>query len=68
MRLVTSQHTIKEILTRDLGLRKFTQRWVPHDLSAIVKAKPVIDVRMLFHALRNNQSQNFWHVMTGEES
>jgi hypothetical protein len=49
-------------------MRKFTRRWVPHDLSAIDKAKPAIDVRMLLHALRNNQNQNFWHIMTREES
>jgi hypothetical protein len=45
--LATSPHTIKEILTRDLGMRNFTRRWVPHDLSATDKANRVVDVRTL---------------------
>jgi transposase len=28
-----SKHTIKTILERKLGLRKFSRRWVPHSLS-----------------------------------
>jgi hypothetical protein len=67
-RLATSPHTIKEILTRDLGMRKFTRRWVPNDLSATDRAKRVVDARTLSQALRNDQSQNFSHIMTGDES
>jgi hypothetical protein len=63
----TSPHTIKEILTRDLGMRKFTRRWVPHELRARAKTTRVVDARMLFQALRNEQSQNFSHIMTGDE-
>jgi hypothetical protein len=54
-RLATSPHTIKEILTRDLGMRKFTRRWVLHDLSATDKPRRVVDARTLLQALRNLQ-------------
>ena len=67
-RLATNPHTIKEILTRDLGLRKFTRRWVPHNLSPANKAKRVTDARMLLQALTKDQDQNFSHIMTGDES
>jgi hypothetical protein len=66
-RFAVSPHTIKEILTRDLGMRKFTRRWVTHDLSAADEAKRVVDARTLLQALRNNQNQNFSHIMTGDE-
>jgi hypothetical protein len=46
-RLASSPDTIKEIPTRDLGLRKDTRRWVPHDLSATDKADQVADARTL---------------------
>jgi hypothetical protein len=39
-----------------------------HDLSAKDKAKRGVDARMLLQALRNDESQNFSHVMTGDES
>jgi hypothetical protein len=67
-RPVLSSNIIKEILSHDLGMRKFRRRWVPHELSAREKAKRVVDPRMLSQALRNDQSQNFSHIMTGDES
>jgi hypothetical protein len=41
---------------------------VPHDLSAKDNAKRVFDAGTLLQALRNDQSQNFSHIMTGDES
>jgi hypothetical protein len=41
---------------------------VPHDLSAKDNAKWVFDAGTLLQALRNDQSQNFSHTMTGDES
>jgi hypothetical protein len=67
-KLASSPDTIKEILTRDLGMRKFTRRWVSHDLNATDKPKRVVDARTLLQALRNDQSQNFSHIMTGDKS
>jgi uncharacterized protein YerC len=66
-RLPTSSHTIEEILTRDLGLRTFTRRWVPHDLSPADKAKRVIDAWILLRALKNDQSHHFSQIMTEDE-
>jgi hypothetical protein len=59
---------MKRIPIRDLGIKKFTGRWVPHELSATEKAKRVVDGRKLLEALRNDESQNFSHIMTGDES
>jgi hypothetical protein len=67
-KLAASPHTIKEILIRDLGMRKFTRRWVHHELSAAGKTKRVVDAQTLVQALRNNESQNFSYIMTGYES
>jgi hypothetical protein len=67
-RLATSPYTIKEILRHDLGMRKFRRRWVPHDRTARDKAKRVFDALMLLQPLRNDQSQNFSHSVTGDES
>jgi hypothetical protein len=67
-RLATSSAIIKEIRTRDLGMKKFTRRWTPHGLSPPDKAEGVSDARTLFQVLRNDQNQNFSDIMTGEES
>jgi transposase len=32
-RLLVHPQTIKRVLTEDLGMRKFTRRWIPHELS-----------------------------------
>jgi hypothetical protein len=49
-------------------MRTFTRSWVPDDLSATDKARRVVDAQTLLQALRNDQSQNFSHIMTGDES
>jgi hypothetical protein len=67
-RLAPNPHKIKEIRIRDRGMRKFTRSWVHHNLSARPKGKRVVDTRMLLQALRNDQSHNFSHIMTGDES
>jgi hypothetical protein len=36
-RLASNVHTIKTILTRDLGMNKFTRRWVPYELNSANK-------------------------------
>jgi hypothetical protein len=66
--LATSRHAIKEILTRHLGMRKFTRAWVLHELSVANKGKRVADAGTLLQALENGQSQNLSHMMTGDES
>jgi hypothetical protein len=66
-RLATSPYTITASLSHDLGMRKFRRRWVPHDRTARDKAERVVDALMLLQALRNDQIQNFSHIMTGDE-
>jgi transposase len=48
----TSHHTIKEILSRELGLSKFSRRWVPHTLSDDQKVNHVQDSRALLAILQ----------------
>jgi hypothetical protein len=48
-------------------MRKFTRRWAPHDLAASRKAKRAVDMRMVLQALRNEQSQNWSYIMTGDD-
>jgi hypothetical protein len=67
-RLATSSQPIKEILTRDLRMRKLTRRWMRHELRATDKAKRVVDARTLLQALRNDSSQNFSQITTGDEN
>jgi hypothetical protein len=62
-----SLHIIKEIRMRDVGMRKFTRKWIPHDLSPANKVKRVADARALLQTARNDQSHNFSRIMTGDE-
>jgi hypothetical protein len=41
-----------EILRRDLALKKFSRRWVPHHLSSSQKADRVNRSRALWHLLQ----------------
>jgi histone-lysine N-methyltransferase SETMAR len=67
-RLGTNPHTIRDVLTRDLGLTRFTRRWVPHELSRANKARRVEDSRLLLEELRKDSRRDFDHIMTGDES
>jgi hypothetical protein len=67
-RLAASLYTIKEILTCNRGMKKVTQRWVCDDLRAREKSKRVVDARMVSQTLRNDQSENYLQIMTGDES
>jgi hypothetical protein len=67
-RLATSPHTIKEIVARDLGMRRLTRSWVPHELTLANKAKRVEDARMLLQVLRSGSEKHFACTMTGDES
>jgi transposase len=46
-----SPPTVKEILSRELGLRKYIPRWVPHELSQDQKKFRVDEPRMLLDVL-----------------
>jgi hypothetical protein len=66
--LATSPHIIKEIVARDRGMRRFTQKWVFHELTPANRVKQVEDARALLQALRSDLEKNFAYIMTGDES
>jgi hypothetical protein len=61
-------HVWKLMWNDIFGTRKSTRRCVLHELSVVNKAKRVADGRRLLQALRNEQSQNFAHIMTEQKS
>jgi hypothetical protein len=56
--------TIKSILDRELGLRKFTCRWVPHILAAEEKLRRVAESESLLTVQANLAEKNFQGVIT----
>jgi hypothetical protein len=66
--LRTSHHIIKEILRRQLGLRKFSRRWAPHTLSDDQKANRVRDSRVLLAILQRLQDNSVERISTDDES
>jgi hypothetical protein len=60
--------TIKIILDRELGLRKFTRRWVPNIPSVEQKMRRVTESQSLLTILANLAEKNFQRVITGDES
>jgi hypothetical protein len=51
--------TIKSILDRQLGLRKFTRIWAPHILSAEQKLRRVTESESLLTILANLAEKTF---------
>jgi transposase len=63
-----SPPTVKEILRRELGLKKFSRRWVPHLLSDAQKKLRVDASRQLLSMLGMYAEYNFEGITTGDES
>jgi histone-lysine N-methyltransferase SETMAR len=64
----SSVPTISRILKTHLGLRKFSRRWVPHDLTDDQKRSRCAISEGLLNALKNDECAGFSHVTTGDES
>jgi hypothetical protein len=60
--------TAKEILVRDLGLKKFTRRWVPHTLSDPQKVMKTEESNKLLQILNDLEPDSFDGITTGDES
>jgi hypothetical protein len=56
-----------EILQRDLRLKKFSRRWVPHQLKSSQKADRANRSRALLHVLQQVQPLDFKGITTGNE-
>jgi hypothetical protein len=63
-----SVSTVKDILARELGPRKFTRRSVPHFLSERQKNERVSQSRLLLDLLERQHRADFNAIATGDES
>jgi hypothetical protein len=57
--------TLKSILDRELGLRKFTRIWMPYILSVEQKLRRVMKSQSLLTVLANLAEKNFQGIITG---
>jgi hypothetical protein len=56
--------TIKSILHRELGLKKFTRKWMPHNVSAEQKLRKVTESQSLLTILANFAEKHFQGIIT----
>jgi hypothetical protein len=64
----TTAPTIKDILHRELGMRKFSRSWVPHFLSEAQKAARVKASKEMLRILQDSEENKFDGIVTGDES
>jgi hypothetical protein len=62
------QSPIKDIIERELGLRQFSRRWLPHSLSESEKAHRVATASDLLTLLRGQALLSFSRILTGGKS
>jgi hypothetical protein len=67
-RLATSPHTIKEILARESGMKRFMRRLVRHELISANIVQRVADAQTLVHIPRSDSEKAFAHIMIHDES
>jgi hypothetical protein len=60
--------TIKDILQRELGMRKFSRRWVPHFLSPAQKVARVEALKTILRVLQDAESNDFEGIAIVDES
>jgi hypothetical protein len=60
--------TAKEILIRDLGLKKFTRRWVSHTPPDPQKGMTLEASNELLQILNDLEADSFDRIATGDES
>jgi hypothetical protein len=58
---------IKSILERELGLRKFTRRWISHILPAAQKLRRVMEAQSLLAIRAYLAKKNFQGIITEDE-
>jgi hypothetical protein len=58
--------TIEDILQRELGMRKFSWRWVPHFLSPAQKVARVEASKTILRVLQDAESNDFEGITTGD--
>jgi transposase len=60
--------TIKDILQGELGIKKFSRRWVPHFLSPAPKVAHVEALKTILRVQKDPESNDFEGIATGDES
>jgi hypothetical protein len=60
--------SIKDIFLRELGMRKFSRRWVPDFLSPAQKVARVETSKTILRVLQDAELNNFERITTGDES
>jgi hypothetical protein len=63
-----SVSTVIYLLARELGLRKFTGRWLPHSLSEPKENERVTQSRLFPDLLQSHQTADFNAIASGNES
>jgi alpha-D-ribose 1-methylphosphonate 5-triphosphate synthase subunit PhnL len=59
---------IKDILQRELGMRKLSRGWVPSFLSPAQKVARVEALKIILRVLQDTESNDFEGIATGDES
>jgi histone-lysine N-methyltransferase SETMAR len=65
---LTTIPTIKDILQRELGMRQFSRRWVPHFLSPAQKVPRVEASKSMLRVLQDAESNNLKGIATSDDS
>jgi histone-lysine N-methyltransferase SETMAR len=65
---LTTAFTVKEILQRELGMRKVSWRWIPHSLSDAQKVARIKAAKEMLRILEESETIDFNGIATGNES
>ena len=60
--------TIYEHLTESLGLKNYSLKWVPHELTCVMKQKRKDEATNLLNVLMTESFNDFDFIVTGDES
>jgi hypothetical protein len=66
--LLTTACTVKEIIQRELGMKKFSRRWVPHSLNHVQKVARVEAAKEMLRISQDPETTDFAGIAIGDES
>jgi hypothetical protein len=66
--LRTSRDLVKKTLVEVLGMKKFSLRWVPHELTVAQKRQRAAHSRRLVQTLTADAPNEFTNIITADES
>jgi hypothetical protein len=64
----SNKDSVRQILVEVLEMKKRYAKWVPHSLTDVHKLQRVSMAREMLKILKADESQNFCHIITGDES